>query len=352
MANGRTITVLEERISPAGVTGLLDDYTTFVEKGVVEFAQPRHGSVVTGVPSVIPRNVGGRRQRLWDQVFFGIIHVIPRVKDVGGVVSQTSFLVEVWNADEISHRATSVGVTGSDGVAVTAGPTLPTFWPPFSSYFSTITVEAEGDPIIDSLVTWVFPGFTGTDCHVIGVRLTVYPLPHNWASELTETIDYLATVSQAKNGNEQRRSLRSVPSRILELSGLAAEAQEASYVLAKLLSEGRSLFTVPHWGHASHPTADVAPGATTIAIDTTTRIYEAGGLAVLWKDTLTWEAVKIDTVTPTSLILATTVAGTWPKGSTTVAPLLPARLTVEASPDELRPGELYAFGLTFETEPR
>ena len=60
---------------------------------------------------------------------------------MGGVVTQTSFQVEVWNADEISHRGNSVGVTGSDGVTVGAGPTLPTFWPPFSSYFTTIVVS-------------------------------------------------------------------------------------------------------------------------------------------------------------------------------------------------------------------
>jgi hypothetical protein len=351
MADGRSIELLEESASPPGVTGDLDDYTSYFEHNLVETDAALRGSVLTGVPSVIAQNVLGRRQRLWDQIFFGIIHVIPRVKDVGGVVTQVSFQVEVWNADEISHRGNSVGVTGSDGVTIGSGPTLPTFWPPFSSYFTTIVVSPEGDPVIDSLVTWVFPGFTGTDTHVLGVRLTVYPLPHNWAVELKETFGHLTTVTQAKNGNEQRRSLRTVPRRVLDLAGLASSSQEAAYMLAKLLNEGRLLFTVPYWPDASHPTADIASGATSIAIDTTTRIYEAGDLAVLWKDTMTWEAVKILSVSPSALVLQSPTAAAWPKGTTTVAPLLPARPTGDIAPEELRPG-LYQIDAQFETEPR
>lgn len=353
MATGRAWGLLEETIAPAAVTGLLDDITLQLEHGVVDpgrFDLLRAGSAPT-VQVPIALHKTGRRERLWDEVFFGIILVIPRTKDLGGIVSNTTFQVEVWNADEVAHRATGVAVTGSDGVSVAPVPTLPAFWPPFSSYFSTVTVLAEGEPVVDDFVTWAFPGFTGTDCHVIGVRLTIFALSPQWDVGFQEAMSWLTNVITARLGKEQRAALRSVPRRTFHFTGLAIDRAEAAEMALRLANGGRSLFTVPYWPDRVALGATAAPGATSIVVSTTNRIFAVGGLVILWRDGRTWEVQQIAGVSSGSLLLVDPLVGNWPAAGTLVIPLLAARLSEDPALTRFNPSTR-EIAVAFETEPQ
>jgi hypothetical protein len=326
MAAGVRYTWLEEELQHAGMVGLLDDATGYNDRGVVDPGSDRRGPAVTGVPDVIDQAVAGERERLWDGVFFGIVLVIPRTKDLGAVISATSFPVEVWNADEHPHQATGLTVTGSDGVTVTQSPSLPAFWPPFASYVETVNVDVEGDPAIDSLVTWIFPGFSGTDCHVVGVRLTVFALSPQWGAGVEELTSWITSVMQSRNGTEQRIGLRAAPDRELGFTALAATAQEAGLVSTRLHSGGMLLFTLPYWPDRIAPSSDVAIGTTVIPVNTTMRDFEVDGLAILWRDSATWEVGRITAVSSSSITLSSATTKAWPAAASLVIPLLPARL--------------------------
>lgn len=351
MPSGRTWTSPEAQLNHAGTVTHLDDYATYVERGVTDPFALLRAPAVTGVPDVINQAVSGRRQRLWDAIYFGIIHVIPRSKDVGAVVSQTSFQVEIWNADEASHVGQSVSITGSSGVSLSGGPTLPATWPPFSSFFVTVIVDGQGDPIIDTLITWLFPGFTGTDCHVLGFRLTIFPLSPQWeGAGVEEGFGYLTDLLRARDGTEQRVQLAGQATRELTFAALAADPREAAEAMVKLFGGGHLLFGVPYWPDATPLTGAVSPGATTIPCDTTSRIFAPGGLFILWRDSRTWEAFTVQTVNPTSLVATAGAVGTWPQAGTLVVPLLSARLSQPAEVSHPSPDVSEIRG-TFVTEP-
>lgn len=350
MASGHPETAVEAALEHAAAVPAIDAFTSYVERGVVLLEDLAPADAVAGVPSAPARALAGERLRLWDEIFFGIILVIPRTANVGAVVSLTSFQVEVWNADELAHRCLSVGVSGSDGVTVAAGPVLPAWWPPYTSYFSTIDVGPDGEANIDSLVTWLFPGFAGTDCHVLGVRLSVWPLAPEGSADFEETVGFLTDVMTAHDGTEQRRGLREVAERVIAFRGLAIGFQEIGALIVRLLTQGRLLFSVPYWPDAIRPRASIAAGASSIAVDTTTRLFEAGGLVILWRDEQTWETCKVDAVGPSSLILRSPTAGAWPAGSTLVIPLLSARLVDDAQLEGIAPG-VKEITARFRTEP-
>lgn len=352
MPAGRSYVSPEAVIDRAAAGTMTDNYTTIAERGIVDPYAMRTASKSSGVPDVIDMAKTGRRYRLWDQVYFGIIHVIPRVKELGGVISQTSFQVEIWNADDVAHVGQSVTITGGPGVTISAGPTLPSTWAPFSSQYVTVLVDGQGAPLVDSLITWLFPGFTGTDTRVLGFRLTIFPLGPEWDEDYQEGFGYRSSVKRARNGNEQRRQLRSRPVRELTYSAFAEDPRVAGETIVKLMKGGQFLFGVPYWPDATPLTALVSPGALSIPVDTTTRIFEAGGLLALWKDARTWETLTIAAggVSSSALAVTSPVVGTWPKDGTYVIPVVPARLVDAAALEHPTPG-VAGVRATFVTEP-
>ena len=112
-----------------------------------------------------------RRQR--DRIFghYGI-HVIPRKKDLGSVGSLQEFSVEVWNAFlGAAQVLDSITVAGAGNVTVVDHLGQPAHFPATASELYTIRVTGEGDPIINSVITWVFVGLPSagaTDLTVIG----------------------------------------------------------------------------------------------------------------------------------------------------------------------------------------
>ena len=225
MSTAREAPMLEEALVNAGASSNLDDFTTgYVEHNVTD---PEGVAKATrGAPSiadVIDMARLARRAPMWDSIFFGIIHVIPRVKDLGAVISPTSYQVEIWNADEASHLGIGYTIAGASGVSLSGGPTWPAFLSPFSSSFVTVNVAADGDPVINTLITWLFPGFTGTDHRLLGVRITIFPIDVDWPSQIAEQYGYATDVLRSRNLTEQRRQLRSLPVRELTYSAFAAD---------------------------------------------------------------------------------------------------------------------------------
>lgn len=350
MPSGRGISLPEVALNHAGSVTHLDDVTSYVERGVVDPWLLRRAPASVGVPDVLDQAVSGRRWRLWDSVLFGIIHVIPRARNLGAVISQTSFQAEVWNADELAHQCVGTTVVGASGVSVAGGITLPGWWAPFSSVFFTIQVDGQGDPIIDTLVTWLFPGFTGTDCHVLGFRIVLLPLAAEMGGALEESLDYAASVRRAEDGSEQRRQLGGRPTRDFGYQLVAMSAREAAETRVKLFTAGRYLFGLPYWPDAAPLTADVTPGALSIPCDTTTRIFEAGGLVLLWRDSAQWEVLTAESVSASAIVPTAAVAGSWPAAATYVIPVLPARLTAAMEDSQPTVG-LAEFQGRFATEP-
>jgi len=304
VATGRLTTFPTAYGPVTGISTMLSAYTTFWQGNGVVVQSFTRGARSGGSAGVLALTVSGRRARLWDGQFFGIILVIPRVKNLGPVVSQTSFPIEVWNADEVPHRGTGYGIVGSSGVTLTNGITLPGSIAPFSSVFWTAVVDGNGDAIIDTIVTFVFPGFTGTDCQILGFRVLVYPLAPLWDREFAEEMGYATGLLRARDGTEQRWLLRAVPQRTLKFTGFTADVATTGDIMTRLFMGGQFLFAVPYWPDGQHPTSAVGVAATTINVDTTTGIFAQGGLVILWRNEAYWESYTVASVTPSTVVLA------------------------------------------------
>lgn len=354
MADARVSTIVADTLLPPGIVTHLDDITTYYEGGTLQPLDPaRRGSGAAVVVDILDQAVGARRARLWDAIYFGVIHVIPRVKDLGAVISATSYALEVWNADDVAHLGVSYSISGSGGIGLSGGVALPAYWPPFGAYSFQVDIDADGEAIIDGLITFLFPGFSGTDHRVIGFKLTLLPNAPDWtAGPFEETFGYKSSVRTSDDGTEQRRQLMSLPTREISLVALAEDPVQAAELVVRLFNGGRHLFGVPYWADATALGASLSPGATVITVDTTARIFAAGDLIVLWKDARTWQALTIAAggVTPTTLTVSNPVAGSWSANDTLVIPVLPARLTADAELEHPAPG-VAAVRATFRTEP-
>jgi hypothetical protein len=330
--------MVEEVLHHASVPGI-DGFTTYVERGVTDPFGLRDLPAVSGLPDVIDQVVGARRVRMYDQIIFGIILVIPRVKDLGAVISATSYQVEIWNADDVAHLGQSVAIAGSSGVTLSGGPTLPASWPPFSSYFVTVNVDGQGDAIIDTLITWLFPGFTGTDHHVLGFRLTILATDPDWDAEpFTEAYGYATNVMQSRNMTEQRIVLESKGRREISYIAFAPDPAAAGELITRLFNGGRFLFGVPYWPDATPLGASLIGGESTIVVDTTGRIFQAGGLVALRRSARVYQTLTVLSLTSSTITFTGPVAGAWPAADTLVVPVLSARLTDAAELEHQKPG--------------
>jgi len=261
------------------------------------------------------------------------IHVIPRNRDVGFVVSEQEHLVEVWNA--FLTRAMildSIGLTGPAGVEVIDHLGQPAHYPASQSEIYTYKVLPEGPPTIDNMITWVFLTIdsSGTDHRVVGFRIIPYPFPPNWRHPVVEDYGYMTDIMTSFRGMEQRVQLRAVPVGSLSYTSLLNEPRDAQMAVAILFGNQPRAFGVARWQFRRTLTTDANPHDTEIFLDTTDIPFQTGGLVFLWTDPYTWEAQTIDTVLSDRLVLEVGLERSWAAGVTVVLPMVVGRL----SPDE------------------
>jgi hypothetical protein len=154
--------------------------------------------------------------------------------------------------------------------------------------------------------------------------LPVFAFAPDWGETLRERLEFRTDAIGARDGTEQTRSTRLTPRRRLEFTLQAGQA-ERQFLAALQWRFGAALWYLPIWPDGQPLAAALAAGSTSIPVDTTTRDYQAGGVAVLVGESARdAEAVEIASLTATALTLTGTTARTWPAG-TMVYPARKAR---------------------------
>ena len=261
------------------------------------------------------------------------IHVIPRRRDLGAVVSEQEIEVEVWNAFLARARILEeISVEGPAGIEVVDHLGQPAHFPASDSQIYRIKVFAEGDPLIDNLITWVFVDVdpTGTNIRILGFRLIPFPFPPNWAEPVTEAFGYMTDVLVSFRGMEQRVQLRAVPVGTIAYSALLDELRDAQMAGAILFGNQARLFGIARWPFQVPLLQDAVAEDLEVFCDTTDIPFEPGGLVLLWADPYRWEVQTIASVEADRLVLTLGLRNAWTAGLTAVLPLVVGRL----SPDE------------------
>jgi hypothetical protein len=294
-----------------------------------------------GIPepavSIIHRSISGALEELFGGRLFEHVIILPRVKGLGYVISETQFSIEVWNTFRNSDQIlTAIALSGSGGLSIVDPYGEPLTFAALDSRIYQATVPSAGAVSIDQDIVFTFPGIAGTDLLVTGSRIMVFSVAPDWASGVKESISFLTDVFKAYSDNEQRRGLRQIPRRGVKFRATALTARNAAGMESLLWGWQALPYAVPWWQDATALTADTPAGSFSIPCDTTDRQFAAGGIVIVWVDEYTFEALTIaavfaDHVTTTEATLLTWFAGK----STLVMPCFLARVGTSVKVDRL-----------------
>jgi len=263
-----------------------------------------------------------------DLVCHNRIHVVPRRRDLGAVISEQEIEVEVWNANlRAAKTLEDITVEGPAGIEVVDHLGLPSHYPASHSETYVVQVSAEGDPQVDNLVAWVFTGVEeDADLTVLGFRLIPYPFRPNMVQSIQERIGYLTDIIEAFNGLEQRRQLRAVPHGSISYTILLTSRRDAQMAAAILFGNQARTFGVGRWQFQTPLTTQATADDTEVYCDTAHIPFQVGGLVMLWRDPYRWEVQTIAAVEADHLVLTTGVRSTWPGDVTMALPVVIGRL--------------------------
>jgi hypothetical protein len=269
-----------------------------------------------------------------DLAVFDRMHVIPRRRDLGAVLSDQEIEVEVWNAFRTRARVlTAIPVTGPEGIEVDDPFGLPTHFPATQSHVYVVRALAEGEALIDNVVTWEFTSVDpiGTNIRLLGFRLLPWPFEVNLVEPLGLRYGYLTDIRVARDGTEQRRQLRAVARGAVRFLSTMLDERDAQYARTLLQGNQARPWGVPLWCFNRPLTADVSAGAFAIPVDTRfVRFYVPGALVFLWRDPYHWEVKTIESVADDELMVTTVLGSSWSVAAgTRVLPLVVGHLSPE-----------------------
>lgn len=275
--------------------------------------------------------LGGTFHEAGGQELFDKIVLTPRSVALGFVLADVTFTVNVWNTHRVDLQVCiRMDFEDSGNVFVDNPMGWPLKWGPLQARDFSVLVPRDGDAVINARAIFVFPGEAGTDLIVTGSRIIVLAVDADWSEPLRERIQYLTDILVAHSGKEQRMALRSTPRTHFSYRALTVSRLESAALEALLWGWQARIFGVPFWPDAQVLTQTVDAGDTVIIVDTATRKYAAGGLAVLYRSILESEAVTILSVSAHSITTTAPVNGTWPAdGHTWIVPMMVGRLSTE-----------------------
>lgn len=290
------------------------------------------------VVSIVHHSLGGSYRELFGGQLFERVILIPRTKALGFVLSSTQFPIEVWNAFRNADKLlTAIVISGSGGVTLTDPYGEPLVYGALDSFIYQATMPASGPAQINQDILFQFtPSVPGTDLLITGSRVTLFSVAPDWASGIREKISYLTDVLVAYSDNEQRRALRQIPRRGLHYRASAFTARNSAGMESLVWGWQHQPYGVPWWQDATPLASSIGAGSFSIPCNTTDRQFAAGGIATIWKDEYTFEALTIDQVFADHITITSPTQLNWLAGpASLVMPVFLARLKNQVQVDRL-----------------
>lgn len=287
---------------------------------------PNAGLLTNNLPvTEIVSIFAGNMVRQFEQDWYHHVHLLPAKIALGNLLSTQIRQVEVWNAHFAPKTLSALVGQNDGGITLAAPANPPTTYGMLESRLHNVSVSLDGPPVIEASFTFQFPDEAPT-LSISGRRVVVFGLKPNWADGWLERLMWATDVLTARDGTEQRVSLRAKPRRSLEFSILVGRDDAA--LLDVLLSSWQSrVYALPIWPDKAFLSAAITAGSTVIPITTTNLEYEADGLLVIGSDSRNTEAAEVLSVASNAVTLKQPLLQTWPAGAF-VAPARTARLRV------------------------
>jgi uncharacterized protein YqfB (UPF0267 family) len=247
----------------------------------------------------VPEDIG--------DVWFDIIHILPRSIILGNILTTITRQIDVYNAFLYEpHDLQSFINNAGAGTSITDLPTLPFTIPPQESLLLTLQVTPDGAPTINTTLDFDTDEPYLLQIPIQGTRIVMFPFEPE--TPLIERLQFLTDVFIHKDGTEQRVSLRKAPRQVFDMKLRREDGVERQQVDFLLFDWQSRVFGLPMWHEPTPLTGDVTAGATSINVqDTTLSDFRVGGLAIIYESETKFDALEVTAVGPTSISFNTPV---------------------------------------------
>jgi hypothetical protein len=273
-------------------------------------------------------------------------HLLPRlIQELGNLVSEQVINCELFNADRNNTiEVTSITDNLGSGIEIDGVPPVPFNIYALEGRVFTLTVKTVGDLTIDATYTLHLSTGEAYTIQITGSRIVMFPIRPE--SPLREHLIFDTKIIEHVDSSEQRIANRKYPRGMFE-----ATYKDGQQLIEMILFDRQSkIVAFPAW----HEPAFIAQAAsiddTTVTVNTTDYAnFYVGGYAVVLEDENTFDALKIKTITPTTLEFESGLAFNYTTRAQ-VMPLLTAY--IEASSASLkRPYNHQYFNLRLHVDP-
>lgn len=184
---------------------------------------------------------------------------------------------------------------------------------------------------------------------ILNTNIAIFPFLHNWSSNISEYFDWLSQIHESDNGKEQLINLRRHPRRTITQQ-LVLNRDNDYKVSSRLINYFRSFIranqdkvvAVPIFSDQQILTEYVGNNSNVIPINTQYRDFDANGYVYLWASELSYECVKIQSLTNNQLTLVNNTRLSLLPYITKVIPARLARFSTSQTVDILTESIQYA----------
>lgn len=249
---------------------------------------------------------------LFDDVY-NRIHFRPAQINVGNLMANRIYKVNVWNAYFESRTLNNITQINTEGIVSDA--TAPATFSLLEEKEYTIIVTTDGAPVIDATYIFHFDVYPAI-LSIVGQRTAVF----KWIplKEFTETLEWKTDVINTWNG-EQRIALRKAPRQLFNFNFIKTPktAAEMQTVFRNWVYRN---WVIPIW-QEQRRIQQAIQGATSINFPTSNTSYVVGGYAVIWESDDKAEAMQVMNIRPDGIDISQGLSQQY-----TNALIMPARL--------------------------
>jgi hypothetical protein len=164
--------------------------------------------------------------------------------------------------------------------------------------------STSGGFVIDGTYTFTADDATTYTIYLTGSRIVLFPIRPE--APLREHLIFDTKILTATDGTEQRIAKRKTPRSLFEMTIKHDNRRKMEMLLFDRQSK---IVATPAWHEPSFLTADVSIGDFTVNVNTTAYAnFYVGGHAIIFQDQYTYDALRIDSMTATSLTFDTASA--------------------------------------------
>jgi len=206
-----------------------------------------------------------------DSFIFERIWVQPLEIDVGFIVEDSQWYIQVWNASRFDPASvTDISVFNPDGTQLTYDA-LPNVMPIFGDVNYLLEVFNIGPPLQDTIYRFTVEGLD-YDSHITGIRVLPFDLDPNWDTGIRIGYNFQTTIFKSKRLNEQRRPLGD--DSWFSTAFKADASGNQSRINFNQISYGKDkVFGVPVFTEKIEPTSLAQGGTSIYTNDDLTKMY-------------------------------------------------------------------------------